>query len=102
MRYLYLFLPLFCLYSSSLFIFLFLFLLSLAPSLSLSLSHLSSLVSYLILDEYLRFLDCSTGAKIPSPSILDVGVDEALKAAGFDKIAYERRGGRYQWRREDR
>ena len=41
--------------------------------------------SYLVLDEYMRFLDCSTYEKIPSPSILDVGVQAALKKSGFDE-----------------
>ncbi len=35
--------------------------------------------SYLILDEYMRFLDCTQGRKDPSPSILEVGVVKALE-----------------------
>ncbi len=53
--------------------------------------------SYLILDEQLRFLDCSDGGKKPSKSILAVGVAAALVEAGFDQDAYLRRGGRYSW-----
>ncbi|RVX72793.1 hypothetical protein B0A52_03146 [Exophiala mesophila] len=51
--------------------------------------------SYLILDEYLRFLD-RTGQK-PSGSILDVGVDNALKSVFWDTQSFEERGGVYAW-----
>ena len=37
--------------------------------------------SYLLLDEELRFLDCSKNGKIPSQSILEVGVERALSQA---------------------
>ncbi|KAL0242989.1 hypothetical protein GEMRC1_005552 [Eukaryota sp. GEM-RC1] len=40
--------------------------------------------SYLILDEYLRFLNCTDGNKRPTGRILDIGVPAALSAAGFD------------------
>ena len=53
--------------------------------------------SYLLLDEKLRFLDCSHGNKIPSRSILDVGVEEALANAGFDRDMFLMRGGVYDW-----
>lgn len=53
--------------------------------------------SYLNLDEYMRFLNCTTGGKIPTKSILDVGVNEALNKAGFDEKAFLRRGGKFQW-----
>lgn len=56
--------------------------------------------SYLLLDEEMRFLDCSSGGKIPSESILKVGVGKALKQAGFDYEMFEKRGGIYQWERE--
>ncbi|CAB9501017.1 Radical S-adenosyl methionine domain-containing protein 2 [Seminavis robusta] len=56
--------------------------------------------SYLLLDEDLRFLDCSTGAKIPGESILDVGVYPALAQAGFDHDMFHLRGGVYDWKRE--
>jgi len=53
--------------------------------------------SYLILDERMRFLNCQNGAKEPSKSILDVGVEHALDASGFDEVAFFRRGGKYEW-----
>lgn len=56
--------------------------------------------SYLLLDEHMRFLDCSSGAKIPTSSILDVGVEAALQQAGFDHRAFHERGGIYDWSRD--
>ena len=53
-----------------------------------------------LLDEDLSFLDCSEGGKVPSKSILDVGVEEALKQSGFDLGMFELRGGVYDWKRE--
>lgn len=53
--------------------------------------------SYLILDEYMRFLDCRSGSKIPSKSLLDVGVADALKFSGFDDAMFKKRGGFYKW-----
>lgn len=53
--------------------------------------------SYLILDEYMRFLDCTGGQKVPSASLLDVGVDHALRRSGFDERAFHERGGVYVW-----
>ncbi|XP_069681372.1 S-adenosylmethionine-dependent nucleotide dehydratase RSAD2-like [Periplaneta americana] len=53
--------------------------------------------SYLILDEYMRFLNCQEGAKKPSLSILDVGVADALNEAGFDENMFRKRGGIYKW-----
>jgi radical S-adenosyl methionine domain-containing protein 2 len=53
--------------------------------------------SYLILDEYMRFLDCSKGSKEPSKSLLDVGVQDALNKAGFDEQAFYKRGGKFKW-----
>ena len=53
--------------------------------------------SYLILDERMRFLNCSTGRKIPSESILDVGVQDAIQHAAFDICAFHKRGGQYKW-----
>ncbi|XP_053489407.1 radical S-adenosyl methionine domain-containing protein 2 [Ictalurus furcatus] len=53
--------------------------------------------SYLILDEYMRFLDCRAGRKDPSKSILDVGVEEAIKFSGFDERMFLKRGGKYVW-----
>jgi radical S-adenosyl methionine domain-containing protein 2 len=54
--------------------------------------------SYLMLDENLCFLDCSGGGKVPSPSILQVGVEKALEKAGFDKNMFLKRGGVYNWK----
>ncbi|KAK0626073.1 hypothetical protein B0T14DRAFT_543083 [Immersiella caudata] len=51
--------------------------------------------SYLILDEYLRFLD-RTG-KQPSGSVLEVGVKKALESVFWDEDAFLERGGLYDW-----
>lgn len=51
--------------------------------------------SYLIVDEYLRFLD-KTGKK-PSPPILEVGVQKALESVYWDEDAFLERGGLYEW-----
>ncbi|KAK4158060.1 hypothetical protein C8A00DRAFT_28960 [Chaetomidium leptoderma] len=51
--------------------------------------------SYLILDEYLRFLD-RTG-KQPSRPILEVGVESALESVYWDEDAFVERGGLYDW-----
>lgn len=55
--------------------------------------------SYLLLDEELRFLDCSKNGKVPSQSILEVGVERALSQAGFDDEMFEKRGGIFEWTR---
>jgi len=57
--------------------------------------------SYLILDEYMRFLDNTGGEKKPSKSILDVGVNDALNFSGFDEKMFLKRGGRYKWSKKD-
>ncbi|XP_016054690.1 PREDICTED: radical S-adenosyl methionine domain-containing protein 2 [Miniopterus natalensis] len=57
--------------------------------------------SYLILDEYMRFLNCRKGRKDPSKSILDVGVEEAIKFSGFDEQTFLKRGGKYVWSKAD-
>jgi radical S-adenosyl methionine domain-containing protein 2 len=51
--------------------------------------------SYLILDEYLRFLD-RTG-KQPSRPVLEVGVRKALASVFWDEVAFVERGGLYDW-----
>ena len=64
--------------------------------------------SYLLVDEYGRFLDCSSGGKIPTKSILDVGVEAAYEelissqGGGFDRTAYYDRDGYYpdEWSRD--
>jgi len=53
--------------------------------------------SYLILDEYMRFLNCTTNGKLPSESILEVGVEQALKQSGWDNEMFAARGGVYDW-----
>jgi len=55
--------------------------------------------SYLLLDEYMQFLDCSRGGKQPTKSILEVGVERALADAGFDETEFLHRGGVYDWSR---
>ena len=57
--------------------------------------------SYLILDEYMRFLDNTGGEKKPSSSILDVGVKNAMRLSGFDEKMFFKRGGRYNWSKKD-
>jgi radical S-adenosyl methionine domain-containing protein 2 len=56
--------------------------------------------SYLILDEYLCCLDKSKGKEKQSKSILEVGVARALEEVHFDKAAFIRRGGEYDWSKE--
>ncbi|XP_077782481.1 S-adenosylmethionine-dependent nucleotide dehydratase RSAD2 isoform X2 [Podarcis muralis] len=57
--------------------------------------------SYLILDEYMRFLNCANGRKEPSRSILNVGVEDAIKFSGFDENMFFKRGGKYVWSKAD-
>ncbi|KAL0222035.1 hypothetical protein RCL1_001889 [Eukaryota sp. TZLM3-RCL] len=56
--------------------------------------------SYLILDEYLRFLNCQSDSKVPTESILNVSVQEALAQSGFDQEAFLRRGGVFKWSKD--
>ncbi|KAJ3037727.1 Radical S-adenosyl methionine domain-containing protein 2 [Rhizophlyctis rosea] len=58
--------------------------------------------SYLILDEEMRFLysDATGGGKVASKSILEVGVEQALKNAVFDRNAFLERGGEYDWTKQ--
>lgn len=49
----------------------------------------------------MRFLDNRDGKKTPSKSILDVGVEEALKFSGFDEKMFLMRGGKYTWSKKD-
>lgn len=55
--------------------------------------------SYLILDEYMRFLDKDRG--VQSRSILDVGVESAMDEIEWDREAFVKRGGEYEWTRKD-
>lgn len=54
--------------------------------------------SYLILDEYMRFLD--RDGREPSKSILEIGVKEALQQVTWDNQSFMERGGVYDWSRE--
>jgi len=72
-------------------------------------SHLPCLVpesneamkdSYLNLDEEMRFLNCQDGGKKPGRSLLKVGVQEALRDAGFDEQTFFSRGGVFDWTRD--
>lgn len=47
--------------------------------------------SYLLLDEYLRFLNKGVGK--PTKSILEIGVAAALEDVYWDEDAFEKRGG---------
>lgn len=49
----------------------------------------------------LRFLNSQSGSKVPGRSILDVGVHTALQDAGFDQQAFLRRGGVFDWGRQE-
>jgi radical S-adenosyl methionine domain-containing protein 2 len=57
--------------------------------------------SYLILDEYMCFLDKGKGKEKQSKSILEVGVARALEDVYFDKAAFIKRGGEYDWSKEE-
>lgn len=56
--------------------------------------------SYLIVDEYLRFLDKGEGVEKASSSILEVGVQKALSEVKWDQEAYVQRGAAYEWSKE--
>ncbi|KAF5371323.1 hypothetical protein D9758_004233 [Tetrapyrgos nigripes] len=56
--------------------------------------------SYLLLDEDMCFLNCQDGNKRSGRSILDVGVEEALKDAGFDEEQFFDRMGVFDWTRD--
>jgi radical S-adenosyl methionine domain-containing protein 2 len=57
--------------------------------------------SYLILDEYMRFLDKGDGEEIHSESILDVGVNKALEAIYYDEKEFIKRKGDYLFNDRD-
>ncbi|KAF9639935.1 putative radical s-adenosyl methionine domain-containing protein 2 protein [Lasiodiplodia theobromae] len=57
--------------------------------------------SYLLLDEYMCFLDKGEGVMTKSESILKVGVKEAMKQVVWDKKSFVDRGGVYDWGRSD-
>ncbi|KAI0403482.1 hypothetical protein F4802DRAFT_571589 [Xylaria palmicola] len=56
--------------------------------------------SYLILDEYLCFLDKGSGSEKQSRSILAVGVQSALSEIRWDREAFKARGGLYEWTKD--
>jgi radical S-adenosyl methionine domain-containing protein 2 len=53
--------------------------------------------SYLILDEFMRFLDKGDGEEKASQSLLDVGVKKAMSQVRWDRSTFEKRGGFYDW-----
>lgn len=53
--------------------------------------------SYLILDEFMRFLDKGDGEEKASESILDVGVTKAMAQVRWDQNSFVERGGLYDW-----
>ncbi|KAK5636732.1 hypothetical protein RRF57_012444 [Xylaria bambusicola] len=53
--------------------------------------------SYILLDEYLCFLDKGAGPEKQSRSILEVGVQKALSEVHWDQSAFNKRGGVYDW-----
>lgn len=55
--------------------------------------------SYLLLDERMRFLDKGDGPMKKSDSLLDVGVRKAMQQVAWDKEAFDKRGGIYEWRK---
>jgi len=60
-------------------------------------SNLKMKNSYLILDEEMRFLNCTLNGKQPSKSIFEVGVAKAIEQSGFDEEMFVHRGGVYDW-----
>lgn len=58
--------------------------------------------SYLILDEYMRFLDKGNDDKyVTSGSIFEVGVQKALEQIDWNEKAFEDRQGEYDWSKDD-
>ncbi|KAJ7190864.1 hypothetical protein GGX14DRAFT_537961 [Mycena pura] len=58
--------------------------------------------SYLILDEYMCFLDKGSGRETQSRCILDVGVQAALDEVRWDQNVFRVRGGMYDWSKDSR
>ena len=50
-----------------------------------------------LVDEYMRFLDKGDGDEKVSESILDVGVQKAIKQVRWDQEEFRGRGGVYDW-----
>ncbi|KAF5675278.1 radical s-adenosyl methionine domain-containing protein [Fusarium heterosporum] len=57
--------------------------------------------SYLLLDEYMCFLDKGEGMVTKSESLLKVGVQKAMQQVVWDKTSFVDRGGIYDWGRSD-
>ena len=57
--------------------------------------------SYLILDEYMRFLDKGDGEETHSESILKVGVQKALESIYYDENEFKKRKGDYLFNESD-
>lgn len=55
--------------------------------------------SYLILDEYMRFLDRE--GRQPSHPILEVGVKKALEQVFWDEESFVKRGGIFDWSKNE-
>ncbi|KAF9465315.1 radical SAM enzyme [Collybia nuda] len=55
--------------------------------------------SYLLLDEEMRFLNCTGGKKVPGRSLLMVGVQASLEDAGWETETFVERGGIFDWER---
>ncbi|KAI0834422.1 hypothetical protein F5Y06DRAFT_306828 [Hypoxylon sp. FL0890] len=56
--------------------------------------------SYILVDEYLCFLDKGEGVEKQSRSILEVGVQKALSEVRWDQEAFKQRGGLYEWTKD--
>ncbi|KAK8041414.1 radical SAM enzyme [Apiospora phragmitis] len=56
--------------------------------------------SYLLLDEYLCFLDKGAGVEKQSPSLLDVGVQKGLSEVYWGQKASRERGGIFEWTKD--
>ncbi|KAK6855710.1 hypothetical protein PG995_007861 [Apiospora arundinis] len=57
-------------------------------------------LSYLLLDEYLCFLDKGSGVEKQSSCILEVGVQKALSEVYWDQEAFKARGGMFDWTKD--
>lgn len=53
--------------------------------------------SYLILDEYIRFLNKGNREEKASKSILDINVRKAMTQVRWERIAFIERGRFYNW-----
>lgn len=54
--------------------------------------------SYVMMDPIGRFMQDLTGGYLYSKSILQIGVEEALREVGWDAVRFLKRGGLYQWK----